>query len=126
MEKEVTSCHAWIYVPIKPEGNAEIVLKFLYCLHILEYESSTSLYFSDLAKLVTISPEQGFMQLEVSTEMLFTHFSFCAEQRGSLNIIMFESLKLEGRHLHCDKIASMYFLVVQLKRGSSFWHFLTF
>ena len=69
---------------MKPEGNAEIVLKLLYCLNILEYESSTSLYFSDLAKLVTIRPEQGFMQLVVSTEILFTHSAiFCREQTGS-------------------------------------------
>ena len=71
------------YVPINPEGNVEIVLKLLYCLHILEYESFTSLYFSDLKKLVTIRPEQGLMQEEVSTEILSTHCSLFAEQTGS-------------------------------------------
>ena len=125
------------YLPIKPGGYVEILLKALYCLNILGYNTSKFLCFSNLSKLVTIRPEQGFIQFKESTGILFTHSSFCSEQIGSLNIqfdidfdIRFiqtfcEILKLEGRHLHCAKTASRYFLVVQLWRGSIFWHFLT-
>ena len=74
-------------IPINPGGYVEVVLKLLYCLHILGYKISTFLYSTDLEKLVTIRPEQGFMQLEVSTSILLKQSSFCAEQTGSLHII---------------------------------------
>ena len=77
-----------MFIPSNPGGYDEIVLKLLYCLHILGYLMSNFLCSIDLAKLVTMRPEQGFMQLEVSTEILSTQSSFCAEQSGSLNVFI--------------------------------------
>ena len=74
------------HLPIKPGGYVEIVLKELYCLNTLGYNTSKFLCFSNLSKLVTNRPEQGFIQFKESTGILFTHSSLCSEQIGSLNI----------------------------------------
>ena len=72
-------------LPINPGGYVEIILYLLYCVNILGYKSSKSLYSTDLEKLVTMRPEQGLIQLEVSTGILSTHvIIFWGEQTGSL------------------------------------------
>ena len=73
-----------LIMPINPGGYVEFFLKLLYGLHNRGYNSSKSLDFSDLNKLVTMRPEQGLIQLEVSTGILSTHSTiFCGEQTDS-------------------------------------------
>ena len=66
-------------------------MTFLYWLYSpkIGNRASRSFFNSDLAKLVTIRPEQGFRQVEVSTGILLTHSRSCWEvQRVSWNIFI--------------------------------------
>ena len=70
-------------LPLSTEGYDVIFLKLLYspCMGKID---SNSFFSSDLAKLVTMRPEQGFRQLKVSTMTWLTQSSSSGElQRAS-------------------------------------------
>ena len=64
-----------------PFDTLGYVVTFLYWLYSPKIGKKVSRFFSnfDLAKLVTMRPEQGFRQLEVSTSTLFTQSRSCDE-----------------------------------------------